>query len=445
MVLVVVRYCIKCSMASLQYAFSHMLLTLLILFWNITLGSAVCIKCHGMAVAWGCTGDKDTCPFTTGMVANVASMAAAAVGTVAVVKLLPGYINAWFGHDTLTMISGLAKKVSPGTFSFADKMPHQITMAVKVGNTTRGEAVSHIHSVLETIMGEFDTAEGDALKRLEMKQKSWQGALSAIQSMSVSVGSSSEDESLTSAPLYILAVICGRLCKKGKGNEFTLDVCEEIDETREVSKKGLKARLVRPTTVEQFYGVLNLWVMVCEATCVAPCLVTTAFLDQVAFKPMRESEFQWQIAFEVIVRYLVIVENSNKHFELGNVFMKAGAWDSVKTLALNEARVQHPKASFRTPGGNPGTSTGDEDPKKPPASDTKVANISGFTATSKVGCAAYNTGGAHLAKHIHWSTKICKYNHACDRLLEDRDERGRNLHCLGNHKRDACDNPKRKQ
>ena len=432
-------------MSSFKNTICHMLLTLLIIFWNTPLVSAVCIKCHGMAASWGCGGDKDTCPFNTGIAANVASLAAVAVGTVTVVKLLPGYINAWFGHDSLTMISGLAKKVAPGTYSFDDKLPHQVTQAVKVGNTTRAEAVSHIHAVMERIIESFDSAEGDALKRLEMKQKSWQGALSTIQSMTISIGSSCEDESLTSALLYILAVLCGRVCKKGKGTDISLEICGESEDAQEHTKKGgLRAKLVRPTSIDQFFSVLNMWVMVCEATCVAPCLVTTAFLDQVAFKPMRENEFGWQVAFEVIVRYLVIVENSNKNFELGNVFMKSGAWDSVKTLAVNEAKFQHPKLSFRTFGGNPGMS-GDEEPQKPPSPDTKIARVSGFTASSKVGCTAFNTGKPHLAKHIHWSSKTCKYNHACDRLLEEKDDNGRYLHCLGDHKRDACDNPKRKQ
>ena len=71
--------------------------------------------------------------------------------------------------------------------------------------------------------------------------------------------------------------------------DISLDLCGEAEDASETPKKGgLKAKLVRPTTVDQFYGVLNMWVMVCEATCIAPCLVTTAFLDQVAFKPMRE-------------------------------------------------------------------------------------------------------------------------------------------------------------
>lgn len=406
---------------------------------------AVCIKCHGMATSWGCTGNAETCPFNTGIASNVASLAAAAVGTVAVVKLLPGYINAWFGHDSLNMISGLAKKVAPGTYTFDGKLPHQITQAVKIGNTTRAEAVAHIHTTIETIIASFDDAEGDALKRLELKHRSWQGALSTIQSMSVSVGSSSDDESLTSALLYVLAVLCGRVCKKGKGTDISLEICGEADDASETPKKGgLKAKLVRPTTVDQFYGVLNMWIMVCEATCIAPCLVTTAFLDQVAFKPMREGEFGWQVAFEVIVRYLVIVENSNKTFELGNVFMKSGAWDSVKTLSLNEAKFQHPKASFRAPGGNPGN-VNDDDKDRKPSPDSKVSSISGFTATSNVGCIAWNTGKPHLAKHVHLSTSTCKFNHACDRHLDEKDENGRTLHCLGNHKRDACDNPKRKQ
>ena len=142
------------------------------------------------------------------------------------------------------------------------------------------------------------------------------------------------------------------------------------------------------------------------------------------------------------MKYLTLVEQSNGNFELGNVFLKSGGWDSIKALALSEARVHHPKTSFRAHGGNPEKL--DDDVVTPKPGDV-VRNVSGFSSNSKVGCVAWNTGKSHLFKHVEEGTRRCKFNHACDKILDEKDANGRPLHCLGAHKRDACDNPKRKQ
>ena len=120
--------------------------------------------------------------------------------------------------------------------------------------------------------------------------------------------------------------------------------------------KLLSATLKRPVNEQQMHRVLNMWVLVNHATSVCSCLVMLAFLDEVVYKPIAEDQYNWAVAFEVVVHYLLEVEASNGTFTIGTIRTDMGGLDMVRAAAIAKAKEFHGAGIFRAPGGNPGTS-----------------------------------------------------------------------------------------
>ena len=65
-----------------------------------------------------------------------------------------------------------------------------------------------------------------------------------------------------------------------------------------------------------------------------------------------------------------------------------------------------------------------------------------FTATSKVPCGAFNSGGEH-AKSALLPDGTCRFAHICDKWVTNKGKDGRCMCTAGTpgHSRDQCDNP----
>ena len=163
--------------------------------------------------------------------------------------------------------------------------------------------------------------------------------------------------------------------------------------------------------------LFNMWICVCHATGVAQCLVTTSFLEEVCFQPIASQEFAWTVGFEVVLQYLLKLESSNGTYQLGDIHAKAGGMDLVRRNAEATALLHHSSAavkvsSFRALGGNPGTS----------------GDIKG-NSKAKKGCACFNLGTPHTERHLDVSGK-CKFRHACDQRIDEKEDDGTYKHCL---------------
>ena len=219
------------------------------------------------------------------------------------------------------------------------------------------------------------------------------------------------------------------------------DIClpaADDDDSSQSKAKQMTAALQRPKSLEQMMRLLNMWVLLCHVTSVATCMTLSAFVDEVAFQPIAENHYSWPVAFEIIIQYLVHVEASQGELAIGNVRSKMGGIDAVRAAAEAKAKEVYSSSIFRAHGGNPGTST----------DVVQEKDISG-NKSSKRGCACFNLGTKH-GPNVLESPRKCKFRHACDKELEEKDDQGRWKHCLNSagtpgHKRGACDHPNKRK
>ena len=415
--------------------------TLLVMYLiHLPVADTVCLECHGAAASVGCTGDAATCPFATDQANNVKIITGtAAAVVVAITKLLPLWVSRLFTRDRLAVVVALAKRSSTGaTFKPSGKTRSEILTAVKTGLLAKDEAIAFCDAEADKI--DLSSVGDKDYTRAKDVQKGWIEMSKTLESLKVLVESRNEDESNTSALLYNLALlsssICGETKKKAPLNLSIAGECEEEPESTGSSKaKAMSAKLMRPQSEAQMTRLFNMWICVCHATGVAQCLVTTAFLEEVCFQPIGAQEFGWPVGFEVVLQYLLKLESSNGTYQLGDIHARAGGMDLIRRNAEATAQLHHSASvlkepSFRSPGGNPGKSNDiKENPK------------------AKKGCACYNLGNPHSARSLDKQGN-CLFRHACDHLIDEKNEGGSNKHCLNSagtpgHKRGQCDHPKK--
>ena len=417
----------------------------------LPVASAVCSSCHGMAAQFGCKGtNPEACPFATGTVQNTKAIAAtAATATAAVItvaKLLPMWVSRLFSRDKLAVVMALARRSAAGSTTFDPEGASrtELMTAVKTGRLSRDDAVFHCESKAEDIdLESFGKDDKDAYDMAKDKRDSWLKLSETLQKLTVLTESRLEDESNTSAPLFNLALLSERVCTTAsKKDKFDLNVCGDTEEDSGTSKaKSLSATLKRPSNEQQFHRLLNMWVLVNHATSVCSCLVLLAFLDEVVHKPIAEEQYNWAVAFEVLVHYLLEVEASNGTFTIGTIRTDMGGLDMVRASAIAKAKEFHGAGIFRAHGGNPGyEALRLQDPKNRRAEKDIKGN-----PNSKKGCACWNMGTRHSDSHLGQDGH-CKFSHACDRFLKTKNADGSRKQCLGSggtpgHKRGECDHP----
>jgi hypothetical protein len=422
----------------------------LVLFMLLPATNAVCAYCHGAAEQFGCRGSATDCPFNTGVVANTASMLSTAAGVaITVASLLPLWVSRLFSRDKLNVILALAKRSQSGTRSFdpdGKKHPDLID-AVKTGLWAKEDAI-HFCEVKASEIDLSPNLEDKVFRANELAQKNWHRTAEALRRLPVYTESRLEDETNTSALLYNMALLSEKLCGTSDATKDAIEmsICTEVDGGSSSGSKAkqMTASLKRPTSELQMCRLLSMWTLVCHATGLCTCLVLLAFLDEVVYKPVAEDLYSWEVAFEVVLKYLQEVEASNGIFCLGNIRHKLGGIDAVREAAEAKACRVHGKSSFRASGGNPGKSN-----VLPGAGNVlpEEAAIKGNRG-SKKGCACWNLGTRHTANHLD-SAGNCKFAHKCDALLTETEANGAAKHCLNsagapNHKRGQCDHPKKK-
>lgn len=415
----------------------------MILRWMFVLAflpvaAAVCPTCHGSASMFGCTGDASTCPFLTDVVSNVAAIAGSGAAGLTVSRILPLWVSRLLSKDKLAVVTALAQRSRSGTATFTceGKTEYEIKKAVRTGLCPKDEAIDYAERKASEI--DLTGLTDHDYEVAKDKKNDLHHLAQALQKITILVESRREDETNNSAVLYLLALLSERICRDS--TKFRDDIClpaADEEDTSQSKAKQMTASLQRPKSLDQMMRLLNMWVLLCHATQVATCLTLSAFVDEVAFQPIAEQVYPWPVAFEIIVQYLMHVEASQGELAIGNVRSKMGGMDSVRTAAEARAKEVYPGSIFRAPGGNPG----------------KVANvvqekdISG-SKTSKRGCACFNLGNPHTPKQME-SPRVCKFRHACDKELNEKDSNGAWKHCLNSagtpgHKRGECDHPNKR-
>ena len=401
----------------------------LILFWNFGVCEAVCTSCYGEATSFGCKGDKSTCPWFVTLAENAASVAAATGGIIALEKLLPVRFVRLFSKPVLHTLSIICAKPKGGVpYDFDGKTGNQIYTAVKGGYVTQDEAVSELMFRLGT--EEAKTSPDDK------KIKDFERAITVIQKSESKVISTDVSEG---SYLFVLAKLSTIIC----GDSIaSFDLCVEIDDEKvgsgsatPVGSKRYSANLKRPRSYAQMYSLLHQFLMVSVCSGLSTIMAMAPFLDDVVYEPIRTGQLEWPVAFELMICYLRMIENDPGRWKISDIVFNAGGMDTKRAEATNLAKGLYPVSCFRTHGGIPGkTRTGDEEPTKG-AKETFKGTITGFDSTRERGCAAWNNGSLHLAKHVDANGK-CKFNHVCDQFVTDKGPGGQ---CLGQHRRSVCD------
>ena len=349
-----------------------------------------------------------------------ALVSAAATTKVLVDKILPPRFVRIFTRQVLQTLSMIYDRPKGGTsYDFTGKTELQIQQAVINGHVSKEEGLQELSSRASAVsMG--DTQFAEKLKLFDMH-------MSVIKTITPGVSSSVGSDGCY---LFILAKLSGVVC----GNKpVTFDLCVEID--ADGDKDGgsgstkVKSKLIRPTSMAQMYSLLVQFQLVCCATGLSSVLAMTPFMDDVVFEPVRVGGVPWPVAFEMLLIYLRMIENDSTVYTLTNVVHKAGGMDTLRRQALAVAQGLYPSAFFRAHGGNPETPGGNTDEKY-------TGKVSGFDRASKRGCAAWNNGSIHLAKHVDANGR-CKFFHGCDQYVTDKGPGGQ---CLStSHKRKDCD------
>jgi hypothetical protein len=401
--------------------------------------AAVCPVCHGSASLFGCLGnDPSNCPFYTDIVANTAAIAGSGSAGLLVSRVLPLWVSRLLSKDKLSVVTALAQRSQSGTtaFDLKDKSEYEIRKAVRTGRCPKADAIDHVE--LEASKIDLSSLTDHAYTKAKDRKEGLLKLAKDLQKITVLVESRQENETNSSALLYLLAMLSERICRDP--TKVREDIClpaVDDDDSSQSKAKQMTAALQRPKTLEQMMRLLNMWVLLCHVTSVATCMTLSAFVDEVAFLPIADKHYSWPVAFEIIIQYLVHVEASQGELAIGNVRSRMGGIDAVRVAAEAKAKELYSAAIFRPHGGNPGNVT----------DVVQEKDISG-NKSSKKGCACFNLGNPHGARQLE-SPRKCKFRHACDKELSEKDANGQWKHCLNSagtpgHKRGECDNPNKR-
>ena len=396
------------------------MLWLYFLLFMLPGADCACQSCFGDAP--DCPGTTANCPWVKDVANNVIAVTAAAGGVITLEKILPNKFVRLFTRPVLKTLSLVVGKPKAGTmFDCTGKSGNDIYNAVKGGYITIEEAVSDL-------MGKVTTEEALTTPD-EAKIKSFERAISVIQKSDSKVPTTEVSEGVF---LFVLAKLSSVVCGEAAGS---FDLCVEISDSESTSgstsgSKHYAASLKRPKTQAQMFCLLHQFVMVSVACGITTVIALCPFLDDVIYEPVRVGTLDWPVAFELMVCYLRMIENDPTRWRVSNVVHASGGMDSKRSEATVLAKGLYPASFFRAHGGIPGRGKeeGDKDPK------LHKGTVSEYNESSKKGCAAWNTGNKHLAKHVD-ATGKCMFFHGCDQFITDKGPGGQ---CLGPHRRADC-------
>ena len=195
------------------------------------------------------------------------------------------------------------------------------------------------------------------------------------------------------------------------------------------------ATLIRPTSAEKMFALLNDWVLFFLALGTSP-LALMPFLADVVYIPIADGTLDWPVAFELLIIYLQEIERNPDAWNLVNIYAKSGAIDVRRAEAETIAHSRYASSCFRAAGGSRGKSNG-----RPGGGSSgghvafQFANTAKHNSTSNKGCAAWNNSTDHKPEHVDANGR-CNFAHKCNQWVTDK---GKNGQCLGNHKRPECD------
>lgn len=412
--------------------------SVLVLILDLPSAYAVCSSCLGAASSQGCTGSHTTCPWTTGIAHNMAVIAGTvASGTAAVFavrKLLPEALSCLFSTKVLTAILSLTKdRTAIGSYDPTGKSTTEIIAKVRTGALAADEAISELHNRIDT-MADTDPNFRNKLAKLD----STIAVVSKLKDSSLAPGTHAEG-----VYIFVLGRVTLYTCHEfANSTEVVMRIENQSNGEASTAEGGgnFNTKLRRPRTYDQMVATLNIYALVLQALSLSSTLAFLPFLDEVVYAPLRLKELDWPSAFEHMILYIHLVQNSVgvEDYNFGDVVSKYGARGAMLVKATAQSKMfPEYRMFFRTRGGTPLEGVGGP-------SATCPECVVEYSTTSKRACTAWNAnkdGSNHKMRDVtcEGGKFVCKFFHGCSHWVSNKGKYGQ---CLStSHARAECDNP----
>jgi hypothetical protein len=365
----------------------------------------------------GCTGGAN-CLMLTQTAANTLSMAGTVVAVITCVSLLPPICLRVLSRSVLDCLKSVASRPAPGAPLDIEALGlPELVQAARMARCSYEDASVEVTRRLgaATTGPEINrlTAIGDQLQHLSTLGSVMPA--SGVDSSGLLMGAKSF--------AYAQATRVVRLARdRSTAMAGTLDQVSESPQA-----KLLKAKILRPVSMEEFSEMLNIFIMICHATGLVNCLVLTEFLRVVVYDTISVQKNHWTVAHELMLAYFEELETtSDDTLTLVNILQR-GSLDTFLRRAENRAAAEFPRI-FRQRGSH-----------VPPGGGDQVTFTGKFSKSeSAKPCISFNLGKLHPQGSLD-EKGACKFRHVCDHFVNNKGPKG----ICGSiaHPRTRCDNP----
>ena len=378
--------------------------------------AVTCPNCAGTIRSCTFDGDGAPCPLVAVVTANAVALKTGAAGVVMLAVGIPTRITRIFTRRVLDRISFLKGRFnSREPFDTAAKSGLQLYEAFSEGLLRSSEATANLARILVKTTDKTDRENIQALMLAVANEPK----------------STLKDHGGDSQPVGVYTYTWLKCVEYVQGAARSSTRSDgEADSSISI---GFGKNQV-PKTSDNFYEVLNMFLLIVTTTALVNPLIMLSFLQKVVYEPMRNHLYSWMMAMELFLTYVHTIESSDdSDITFGNVVEKGGT-DHHATEAVLRGK-EHFGSIFRKlrleASGRNGSKNEDGDVS------TKVWNNT-FSHTSKQYCQSWNRNQTHPEAHL-LSDGTCKFNHGCCHWVSDKGPGG----MCGNtsHKWGKCDNP----
>ena len=371
---------------------------------------AVCPHCHGHFASCTFGAEGGSCPTVSVVAANGAAVLAGQ-GALSLSDVIPCRYLKMFTRSALDTMLSIAKRPEPGnTFEItAETTGTAMLNAINLGMVSLQGAVMKIAELIEV-----------AEEAQQSKLRSRLECLKVIKTDKFALATSSVSD------VGMFSFIWGKV------SEFVMKRVMQVHlgasamvgsldaETGEGSMSlSIRSTIHRPSKMEEFSEMINLFIMFCTGMGVMSALVTSDFFEHAVYDTIRLRGRPWQLAHELMLIMFRRVEDSGGRLTLKNIVEESHLGTLLEEAEVNRA------AYFRT---GEGTS---RDPIQAVEWNNK------FSRSAIRCCPAYNKNVPHTPDLL-FGDGTCRFNHVCNHFVSDKGPKGQ---CRGAHRALQCDNP----
>ena len=372
----------------------------------------------------GCAGG-DQCLLHTRPLTNT-EIIAGGVGVVTLASLLPiKFLRECTRSalDCLKMVANRPRLGTPLDITAAAMNVDQLVVAVQSGAAAPGDAMRECMTRIANAPNQLETHRLNALVTLLSHMDKGAAAVTA--------GASNMRGAVLGS--YSLAwALAGRVARQTLSVGVSGLASGGPSDSAVPMTQMVKLSITRPVSFADFCERITNWIMICHSTGIGHVLALGEFLRDVVHDTITKHGHTWQVAHELLLVYLEVVETTaDASINIRTVFAN-GSQDTYLKRAQDSVRVNFTNVP-RTGNSDGGAGA------SAPAQDGKGKSkwTGNFDRNASTTCHSYNMGTEHPRSSLN-EKGTCKYNHVCDHWVSDKGPGGT---CGGRHPRFKCDNP----